>query len=696
MEERFRLAKERIAEIKNEKRVKEPLQQYFEEVASFLTSVFELADANKNKNLKDYLQKELKNKSIEELLEANHKLHKPALKENYENSYLNPAYAVKILGKDFGQLLSFLYTEMFAIVPYAYEIMYQKESSLFQIVIRAELFIEVYVCFVNAYEELEKEPEYAWLKEIVYWFISDYSQPLMEERIREKVNPENCFAYEILINVNLDTPHYLFAFGEFITANQIETAKYLSKQPEEKLRLMADTYTEGYRIGFVKGNKDLSKKKVVNIVYPLGFEKMIQIATDNFAKMGLRPTIMRTAHSIFHKRGMGVSGYYSDSVNKQFLFDHREDHALFFDKKLMHRKLEIAKESYELNKEWSAWHAGPAWVEVFGEEKFEPVMKEEACKLSAKQQELDTAYYAQLGQIVNEYIKGEEHSFTIIAFPIPEIGSDYEQIMDKTIELNTLDYKLYEDMQQKMIDVLDEAEYVHIIGKDGNETDLKVALCKLENPKTQTKFENCVADVNIPVGEVFTSPVLKGTNGVLHVKQVFLNGLEYRNLKFTFEDGMVKSYNCDNFENEKENLSYIKDNILFHHETLPIGEFAIGTNTTAYMMGKEFGISDKLPILIAEKTGPHFALGDTCYSHAEDIAVFNADGKEIIARDNEISILRKTDMSKAYYQCHTDVTIPYDEIGSLAAVKEDGMLVEIIKNGRFVLNGCEVLNKPFD
>ena len=53
----------------------------------------------------------------------------------------------------------------------------------------------------------------------------------------------------------------------------------------------------------------------------------------------------------------------------------------------------------------------------------------------------------------------------------------------------------------------------------------------LKDPEKETNFENCVADVNIPVGEVFTSPVLSGTSGLLHVKKVYLEGLEYRNLK---------------------------------------------------------------------------------------------------------------------------------------------------------------------
>ena len=101
------------------------------------------------------------------------------------------------------------------------------------------------------------------------------------------------------------------------------------------------------------------------------------------------------------------------------------------------------------------------------------------------------------------------------------------------------------------------------------------------------------------------------------------------------------------------------------------------------------------PILIAEKTGPHFALGDTCYSMSEDVVLHNPDGKEIIAKENECSALRNTDISKAYFNCHTDITIPYDEIGGIYSVHADGTKVAIIENGRFVLPGTEMLNEPF-
>ena len=115
----------------------------------------------------------------------------------------------------------------------------------------------------------------------------------------------------------------------------------------------------------------------------------------------------------------------------------------------------------------------------------------------------------------------------------------------------------------------------------------------------------------------------------------------------------------------------------------------------AYVVAQKYGVQDKFPILIAEKTGPHFAVGDTCYSHAEEVRVFNPDGKEIVAKENEVVRLRDKAPEKAYFNCHTDITIPYNELGELSAVDCEGKKVVLIQNGRFVLEGTEELNKAF-
>ena len=551
--------------------------------------------------------------------------------------------------------------------------------------------------FVQIYNLLEESPVSAEeVRESLYWYVSDYSEEMVSRRIREAVDPDLDFAVKIIENSDLSDVRYLYQFGEYVTQNEEEMAKFLSEFSQEEIDKMARTFSEGYRIGFVVGKKDLSKKKTVNIRYQLGFERMVKSAIGQFAKMGLRPTIYRSAVHAVNRNGQNRIGYYGAVPNRQYDYDHKEDNALFFNQEFVCRKLRVMQVAYEQVKELANTHAGPAVIETFGEEPFEPETKAEAWSLNPHQQKLKVTYSNEAGQIVNRYIIGEERSFTIIAYPVCEIGADFREIFKETVRLNNLDYHLYQNIQQTMIDVLDKGDSVHIKGKGANETDLRIRLHTLKNSEKETNFENCVADVNIPVGEVFTSPKLEGTNGVLHVSGVYLSGLYYKNLKIRLKDGKTTQYSCENFETADENKAYIESNILYHHEFLPIGEFAIGTNTTAYRMGRKYGIEAKLPILIAEKTGPHFALGDTCYSWSEDTAVYNPDGKEIIARDNEISLLRKEDAGKAYFGCHTDITIPYEEIEFIRVEKEGREIASIIENGRFSLVGTEELNRVLD
>ena len=330
----------------------------------------------------------------------------------------------------------------------------------------------------------------------------------------------------------------------------------MNELSEETICKMADTYTEGYRMCFVNGRKDLSKKGSVNVRYTLGFERVVRKAIENFEKMGLKPVIFRAGVSVLTKRKHFKTGYYGAIANKQYEYDHGADAGLFLDKKFVERKLDVLKNTYEKHKELAGKMAGSAVMEVFGEAPFAPESKKNAVHLTEKQEQLELLYDNKSGQITNEYIKGEERGFTIIAYPVPEIADNYEEIFDEVIRINTLDASLYERVQQTIIDALDQGEYVHILGKGENKTDLKVQLHKLDNPEKETIFENCVADANIPVGEVFTSPVLEGTEGTLYVSKVYLNELQYKDLEITFKDGKIQDYTCSNFAERREQKIY--------------------------------------------------------------------------------------------------------------------------------------------
>ena len=52
---------------------------------------------------------------------------------------------------------------------------------------------------------------------------------------------------------------------------------------------------------------------------------------------------------------------------------------------------------------------------------------------------------------------------------------------------------------------------------------------------------------------------------------------------------------------------------------------------------------------------------------------------------------------KAYFHCHTDITIPYEELGSITcSYKRRRRNEASLQDGRFVLAGTEVLNEPLD
>lgn len=681
LDERYGLAFERIKQINSECDIlQDGFCEYFKRVSGF---IIEMDKLKHNIDTKCY-----ENAALEELQRVNTDLYKDVLDSTdaYDKSFANPSYACERLGLDYGRLLSFLYIEIRGMIVYAYE----KRTA--QMTAVAELFVEIYCMF----EQADSLPEYQSVLDCVYWYVSDYSDDMIEYRISEMLNPDYSFATDIIMNSDLNDLRYLYRFGEYITDNEIKTARYLNSLSQSEIESMAATFTEGYRIGFELGNKDISRKKTVNIRYCIGFERLVREEIKQFEKIGLKSTIYRAAADSINKKMHIKIGYVSTSPNKQMDYDHRFDNALYLDSQFVERKLGALKLAYEKNKTYAAEFGGPAVMEIFGEVPFEPVDKPESLRLDEKQQKLSVKYNNEASAIMNTYIKGEERSFTIIAYPIPEIGDNYEQIFNETVKINTLDYDKYKVIQQNIIEALDGADYVSVKGCNGNTTDMRVSIMPIADKTSQTVFENCLADVNIPLGEVFTSPVLKNTTGRLNVSQVYLNDLKFKNLTVEFRDGFVTGYNCDNFADEDKNKAFFKENVLYNHDTLPIGEFAIGTNTTAYVMANKYDIVYKLPILIVEKMGPHFAIGDTCYSRSEDIVVFNPNGKEIISRDNEVSLLRKTQPEKAYFNCHTDITIPYDEIGSISAIHSDGKEIKIIENGRFVLEGCEELNKPFN
>ena len=55
-------------------------------------------------------------------------------------------------------------------------------------------------------------------------------------------------------------------------------------------------------------------------------------------------------------------------------------------------------------------------------------------------------------------------------------------------------------------------------------------------------------------------------------------------------------------------------------------------------------------------------------------------------------MLRHSASDQAYFHVHTDITLPYEELGSVTAVFGEKR-IDLIRDGRFVLPGTEELNR---
>lgn len=648
-----------------------PFKDYFLNTGDFLLHMMDHYDAIQDDA---YFEK-----PFEVLLEENHKLYQDITEPGYQRSFVNPAYAVSIFGKEMGQFLSGVAYLFRSYVGMVYE------SRLFDMNELNELYLLLYSLVA------EKGVEDFWeLKEAVRDHMLRAMDTVAEISVVRMLTTDFDVYSHIVDSYDQTDLRYLFRYGMYVGTNEIEQAKFILTLPEEKIKKIADTYTEAYFRGFERNNIRLDNKKSVQVIYHLGFERVMKKAYENFAEKGLKP------FAFYHLRGEQRPRLYNTRPNKQMEYDHRFSDAVYLDEHYVDTYLESMAKIMSRYAKHGEVFSGLALFEIFGEAPFSPENKdanmvhdEATAAASARMKRLSQQEY-------RKYVKGDDYSFTINDYPLPSIGDRYKEIFDATIEVNTLEESVYEEIQSKIIDAMDKSVYVHVTGRKGNETDVKVALHPLKDPEKETIFDNCTADVNVPVGEVYTTPVLRGTNGLLHVKEVYLTGLRYVDLKIRFEDGMVTDYTCSNFETEEENRNFVRETLMHPHDTLPLGEFAIGTNTVAYMMAKKYDINALLPILIGEKTGPHFAIGDTCFAWAEDAPVYNSNGKEIIARDNERSILRKEDPEKAYTYKHTDITIPYHELDKIIGYGADGTAHTIIDNGRFVLEGTQLLNEPFD
>ena len=136
---RYELAVERLRGIAGENIVEPSFIPYFEEGAKWFLLIAEE---------EAFLQSDVPGTADISVLEKrNKRLYEEILPGRYETSWANPAYAAEKLGSEMGPLLAALRYEMRCVIPFVYRLMRER------VLIRMELFLEVYSTFATAFRK---------------------------------------------------------------------------------------------------------------------------------------------------------------------------------------------------------------------------------------------------------------------------------------------------------------------------------------------------------------------------------------------------------------------------------------------------------------------------------------------------------------------------------------------------------------
>jgi len=599
---------------------------------------------------KDYF-----NQSIKTLQKDNEELYSIFL-DNYEESLLNPTYVFKNYGEQ-GVLLS--------------AILYDCKEMILMLYRKRELLFNLYVSFLHKVIDLLDEG----CIHLIHQTYEEFKMKLLDE---SRYGEYSSFFYDDIFGRALTDESYLFRYGFYVKKEDFETSRAFRNLEISLLESSGSVVANAFHKSFEVAKKNRGIRNIVKLEYHLGQEPLMAYVASHLRLLGYT---------------IKITQVFASTLNKSAEIDHSDDQVLCLTHDYVIKKKQKLKDLLGDSSKILKSICGFVRLLQFGRIEESPRLSSYKLSLSetVREELKDLMWYER--SLANGYMPKSELSYTGVAYPSYNIGDNFMDILKETMMINNMDARIHESIQDTIIESLNGASYVKIKGRGQNKTDIKVKIKEEFDPKTQSIFKNTGADVNIPVGEVFTTPVLKGTTGILHVSEVYRESYRYEELVLKFEDGMIKNYMCSNFESEKDNVTYIEDTLLFPHKTLPMGEFAIGTNTYAYKVSKKFNIIDKLPGLIVEKMGPHFAIGDTCYAYGEDLCVINhTTGKEVVAKDNEITLERHSGKN-VYYHSHTDITIPYEDLKHVTAVYESGIEVKIIEEGRFVLEGTEALNE---
>ena len=386
--ERYGLAAERIRQIREKPAVSAPFDAWFRDAAAYILKIAEIRGLLASGGWE----------ALEEgkMRRINTELYAAILPETYDRSWGNPDYSVRILGEECGRILCFLFAELMGLAAYVFE------DRAEEITVHMEVFIEIY----NRFEE-SKVPSYREIRQILYWFESDYCDLFAAERVLQEIDPQENVAKRIVMGPEPEDLRYLYRYGEYISDREISLAERLSSMKQEDIAARASDFAESCRRELFAGT-ELPKGRTVSLWYRIGLERLVRAVAEKLEKMGLGIVLFRHAVCVVNRHGMALEGYAGADPGSRFRYDHREDAALYLDKKFVDRRLGVIKSTYEDNLDLAGNYAGAVLIETEAEidaPSF-PAENPAAYRLSNRQRELLAGMEAAEASLRKIYLPG--------------------------------------------------------------------------------------------------------------------------------------------------------------------------------------------------------------------------------------------------------------------------------------------------
>ncbi|MHA2037837.1 MAG: aminopeptidase [Promethearchaeota archaeon] len=229
--------------------------------------------------------------------------------------------------------------------------------------------------------------------------------------------------------------------------------------------------------------------------------------------------------------------------------------------------------------------------------------------------------------------KGEFRICGYIPFPCNSLAQEanmdlysYTDFVTKAIFLDKenpiQEWKNLEKSTQKYVDYINKFEKIQVLGED---TDLEFSV-------KGRKWINACGHINLPDGEIYTSPVEDSVNGRIRFTYpgIYL-GNEIENIYLEFKDGIVTTATAQKGEE-------LLNEILKVENANIMGEFAIGTNYGIKQFTKDMMFDEKIGGTIHCGLGRGFKKAGSkneCAIHWDLLKDMRVPGSKILG-DNEV------------------------------------------------------------